>query len=191
MRNHKIIFYCALCISILAISIVLIDIFYINSYKEWLKDILLAVFSSAVFVTIVSIIEYFSAKRMLLKDINNLRRAEQNGWNLILFAIKQNNTYNYTEQGACAMVKSSNDAWMQLEQCLIEYNKGCFIGDQELRDLITKVNDGIIRNINLIKIPMKSFDAKTYLDSNQKINEAVSKWLRGKGIDSIKIFKML
>ena len=185
MKKYKITFIISLFASVISLIIAILDFAVFNSYNGILKDICLAVFSSALFVAVVSLVDYFVTKSEMLREIYNAMKDTQSGWNLLVFSNKSSKDYIYTEKDIICILKSSIDGWGYLKNCLFEYYDGGFFVryfDKDIRKIIFNIEKYITDLIIKVDIPIVKFDIEKYVEENERLNKTVAKWLRRKGL---------
>ena len=185
MKKFKIAFIISLPTSVVSFALAILDFVVIHSCNGILKDLCLAVFSSALFVAVVSLVDYFTAKSGLLREIYNAMKDTQAAWNLLICSNKASQDYLYTEKDIIYILKSSIDGWSYLNHCLFEYYDGgffvrCF--DKDIRKIIFNIEKYITDLIIKVDIPIVKFDIEKYVEENECLNKTVAKWLRRKGL---------
>ncbi|MDE7167985.1 MAG: hypothetical protein K2O28_03955, partial [Clostridia bacterium] len=120
MKQQKIALIVSALTSIISLITYFISVFLQFTRNDILKDISLAILSSAVFVVVISWIGYFIEKKSLQRNI--LENSSFEIGNFLLTELNSDNSMN--RQIISRIIKSSRTCLLKLKSNLICYNKG-------------------------------------------------------------------
>ncbi len=132
MKQQKIALIVSALTSIISLITYFISVFLQFTRNDILKDISLAILSSAVFVVVISWIGYFIEKKSLQRNI--LENSSFEIGNFLLTELNSDNSMN--RQIISRIIKSSRTCLLKLKSNLICYNKGLFFENKLFNDFV-------------------------------------------------------
>lgn len=187
MRQHKLALLIAIICTLVALSAYLCGAFICFYRNDILKDISLAVLSSAVFVVVLSAIGYKIEKN---RTLNSILVNNTSGVNEFLTSeINSNNSF--TRQAFARLIHLSLEQIMKLKSCLDDYYHGSIRKDKNLKVLINDVLREYCKMLSDFEVYIFSPSPKeeiistkfTQLQNNgDKVYDSVIAWLKGTNV---------
>lgn len=187
MRQHKLALFIALLFTLASLAAYLCGAFICFYRNDILKDISLAVLSSAVFVVVLSAIGYKIEKNHTLDNIlvNNTSGVNE----FLTSEINSNN--GFTRQAYARLIHLSLEQIMKLKSCLADYYCGCIRKDNNLKNLINDVLREYCKMLSDFEVYLFSPSPREEIistkftqlqNSGEKMYDSVIAWLEGTAV---------
>lgn len=181
-------------------SVISLVMFFIGTYVcvvggEIVKDIFIAIFSSSIFVTVLSLIGYITEKQRLIADIyKNCSFRDITSFYSVVDE-DDNRVMHLARNGRNIFLTNMLNDLANVKYMMEEYYQGCFFRDQELKMLINEklaplyidiaevYHESVIKNISKVFSDKLNDLLMRYKDFSDKVGSwcnRKSKLLRNK-----------